>query len=89
MLIQGQAYILNQVDLLLLKKVIFYYGIFKESEKTLSDHGVGLHYLCTWWDVLREAKAQSAFDSKTLHEVEQFLNDPRAWQNVRNPPEQS
>ena len=63
--------------------VIFYYGIFEETEKTLSDHGVGLHYLCTWWDVLREAKAQSAFDSKTLHEVEQFLTDPRAWQNGR------
>ena len=62
--------------------VIFYYGIFQETEKTLSDHGVGLHYLCTWWDVLREAKAQTAFDSKTLHEVEQFLTDPRAWQNA-------
>ena len=63
--------------------VIFYYGIFQETEKTLSDHGVGLHYLCTWWDVLREAKAQTAFDSKTLHEVEQFLTDPCAWRNAR------
>ena len=36
--------------------VIFYYGIFPETEKTLGDHGVDLHYLCTWWDVLAEAK---------------------------------
>ena len=41
--------------------VIFYYGIFPETEKTLSDHGVHLHYLCTWWDVLAEARDQGAF----------------------------
>ena len=62
--------------------VIFYYGIFPETEKTLSDYGVGLHYLCTWWDVLSEAKAQSAFNTKTLNEVEKFLNDPLAWKNT-------
>ncbi|MDQ2088367.1 orotate phosphoribosyltransferase [Marimonas arenosa] len=61
--------------------VIFYYGIFPETEKTLSDHGVQLHCLCTWWDVLAEAKAQSAFDTETLAGVEAFLNDPRAWQD--------
>jgi len=60
--------------------VIFYYGIFPETEKTLGDHGVQLHHLCTWWDVLAEAKAQGVFDAATLAEVETFLNDPRAWQ---------
>jgi len=60
--------------------VIFYYGIFPETEKTLGDHGVLLHHLCTWWDVLAEAKAQGVFDAATLAEVETFLNDPRAWQ---------
>ena len=63
--------------------VIFYYGIFPEMEKTLGDHGVDLHYLCTWWDVLEEARAQAAFDKNTLTEVEAFLNDPRAWQAAR------
>ena len=63
--------------------VIFYYGIFPETEKTLGDHGVDLHYLCTWWDVLEEARAQAAFDKNTLTEVEAFLNDPRAWQAAR------
>ena len=63
--------------------VIFYYDIFPETTKTLGDHGVELHHLCTWWDVLAEAKAQKAFDEKTLTEVEAFLNAPRAWQEAR------
>ncbi|MDX1782295.1 MAG: orotate phosphoribosyltransferase [Thalassovita sp.] len=63
--------------------VIFYYDIFPETTKTLGDHGVQLHHLCTWWDVLAEAKAQQAFDAETLAEVESFLNDPRAWQDAR------
>ena len=63
--------------------VIFYYGIFPQTEKTLGDHGVSLHSLCTWWDVLAEAKAQAAFDAATLAEVETFLNAPRDWQDAR------
>ena len=62
--------------------VIFYYGIFPETIKTLGDHGVSLHHLCTWWDVLAEAKAQGAFDAATLDEVESFLKSPRAWQEA-------
>ncbi|MCA0045307.1 orotate phosphoribosyltransferase [Celeribacter litoreus] len=60
--------------------VIFYYGIFPETEKTLGDHGVKLISLCTWWDVLAEAKKQKVFDESTLAEVENFLSAPRAWQ---------
>tara|TARA_R110002124_G_scaffold11573_16_gene54968 strand:+ start:3901 stop:4581 length:681 start_codon:yes stop_codon:yes gene_type:complete len=63
--------------------VIFYYGIFPDTEKTLGDHGVALHYLCTWWDVLAEARRRQAFDGETLAEVEAFLNAPRAWQDAR------
>ena len=63
--------------------VIFYYGIFPETEKTLGDHGVALHYLCTWRDVLAEARAQGSFDASTLDGVESFLDDPRAWQAAR------
>lgn len=63
--------------------VIFYYGIFPETEKTLGDHGVTLHHLCTWHDVLAEAKAGAYFDDETLNEVEAFLNAPREWQDAR------
>ncbi|MGJ8625395.1 MAG: orotate phosphoribosyltransferase [Sulfitobacter sp.] len=64
--------------------VIFYYDIFPQTEKTLGDHGVALHHLCTWWDVLAEAKTQAAFDQATLVEVEKFLNAPTEWQDARN-----
>lgn len=64
--------------------VIFYYGIFPETEKTLGDHGVALHHLCTWWDVLAEARRREAFDPATLNEVEAFLKAPRAWQDARS-----
>jgi len=60
--------------------VIFYYGIFPETTDKLAAHGVTLHHLCTWWDVLAEARASGAFDAATLTEVESFLTDPRAWQ---------
>ena len=63
--------------------VIFYYGIFAETEKTLGDHGIALHHLCTWWDVLAVARTSGAFDDETLKEVETFLNAPRAWQQAR------
>ncbi|MBW4974939.1 orotate phosphoribosyltransferase [Roseovarius mucosus] len=60
--------------------VIFYYGIFPDTEKTLGDHGVALHHLCTWWDVLAEARTQTIFEAATLDAVEDFLRDPRKWQ---------
>ena len=60
--------------------VIFYYGIFPETTQRLADHGVTLHHLCTWWDVLAEAREQGSFDAATLGEVEAFLKDPRGWQ---------
>lgn len=63
--------------------VIFYYDIFPETTKTLGDHGVQLHHLCTWWDVLAEARAQGTFDDAILTEVEAFLKAPRAWQDAR------
>jgi len=66
--------------------VIFSYGIFPETERRLADHGIALHALCTWRDVLAEARAQAAFDAGTLAEVAAFLDDPRAWQAARAAP---
>ncbi|MEO0991591.1 MAG: orotate phosphoribosyltransferase [Pseudomonadota bacterium] len=63
--------------------VIFSYGIFPEITRTLGDHGVTLHALCTWWDVLAAAKTQERFPTQTLDAVESFLHDPRAWQEAR------
>ena len=63
--------------------VIFYYGIFPETIETLANHGVQLHHLCTWWDVLDAARDGEKFDEATLKEVESFLRSPRAWQEAR------
>ena len=59
--------------------VIFFYGIFEGVEEALAQHGVSLVYLCTWWDVLAEAKAQEAFDAETLASVEAYLRNPADW----------
>jgi orotate phosphoribosyltransferase len=59
--------------------VFFFYDIFPESKKILSDLGVTLHYLATWWDVLAVAKQSGKFDAAKLAEVEKFMHDPAGW----------
>ena len=59
--------------------VIFYYGIFPEALGRLSADGLRLHHLCTWWDVLAEARRGGDFDGATLDAVETFLRAPRDW----------
>lgn len=59
--------------------VFFYYDIFPQGTRALSDMGVKMHALATWRDVLPVAKANGAFASATLDEVEKFMRDPRAW----------
>ena len=59
--------------------VIFFYDIFDGVRDTLGDHGVQLINLCTWWDVLAEAKARQSYDAETLAAVEAYLRDPAAW----------
>jgi orotate phosphoribosyltransferase len=59
--------------------VIFYYGIFDGVEQTLADHGVQLIHLCTWWDVLAEARVRASYDTDTLDTVEEYLRNPTAW----------
>jgi orotate phosphoribosyltransferase len=63
--------------------VIFFYDIFDHAKPTLESHGITLHHLCTWWDVLAQAKRTDAFDQDTLEEVESFLSAPKAWQDAR------
>jgi orotate phosphoribosyltransferase len=59
--------------------VIFFYDIYPEGRKILSDLGVSLHYLTTWWDILAVAKASGKFDPAMLAEVEKFMRDPAGW----------
>ena len=64
--------------------VVFYYGIFPETEEILGEEGITLHKLCTWWDVFEEATKNNKFDSETLTEVREFLEQPRKWQDKRS-----
>ena len=59
--------------------LIFFYDIFPNTRENLAEHGISLHYLATWHDVLAEAKAGNYFDVKTLTEVEKFFADPLNW----------
>lgn len=59
--------------------VIFYYDMFDETRENLMKHNLRLHWLATWWDVLEVSKKNGYFDTKTLTEVEAFLNEPLVW----------
>ena len=59
--------------------VVFFYDIFPEARERLAEHGLTLHYLATWRDVLKVAREGGYFDANTLQEVESFLNDPLTW----------
>lgn len=63
--------------------VVFYYGIFDDTIPRLRAHGVELHWLCTWADVIAEARRGGDFDEATLTEVERFLDAPDAWRRAR------
>ncbi len=59
--------------------VVFHYGIFPASEDNMKAMGVKLHALCTWWDVLKAARAGTEYDAATLDAIEAFLRDPDGW----------
>jgi len=59
--------------------VLFFYDIYPEGKQILSNLGVTLLYLTTWWDVLGVAKASGKFDAGLLAEVEKFMHDPAGW----------
>jgi orotate phosphoribosyltransferase len=59
--------------------VVFYYSIFPHANANFEKAGIELHYLATWWDVLDAARESGYFESRTLDEVEKFLNDPVGW----------
>lgn len=59
--------------------VLFYYDIFPQSRDLLDELKITLHYLTSWWDVLRIAKESGHFEPKVLEEVESFLHHPAEW----------
>jgi orotate phosphoribosyltransferase len=63
--------------------VIFNYGIFPQSLASLEAEGVALHWLATWWDVLRVAQGLGYFTAEHFAAVKAFLEDPDGWSAAR------
>lgn len=59
--------------------VLFYYDIFPKSRELMQELGVELHYLTTWWEILKVAKASGHFAPNIVAAVESFMNDPSQW----------
>lgn len=58
---------------------VFYYDIFPDTPQKLQAAGMRLHYLATWWDILRVVREQERFSAETIAEVEKFLKEPVLW----------
>lgn len=63
--------------------VVFFYDIFPDTEAKLAAHGLRLHWLTTWADVIEEARRGGDFDASTLEEVSHFLRAPEEWRKAR------
>jgi len=62
--------------------VVFYYDIFPETRNTLNKINLNMHSLATWWDVLKVVKNNNYFDTKTINEIDLFLNNPMKWSGM-------
>ncbi len=58
--------------------VVFSYGTF-DAEDLVTRHGVRVHALATWADVLSVAMQRNALPEKVLNELSSFLQDPSRW----------
>ena len=58
--------------------VVFDYGCLGAAQ-VLEAHGVRVHALCDWRDVLEQAKARSQFSDEALRTWDEFLQAPAEW----------
>ena len=64
--------------------VIFYYDIFRAVPQKLEALNIQLHYLASWWDILKFCKEEgSEWSNDTLNQIENFLMDPQKWSEGR------
>ena len=61
--------------------VVFHHDIFPGSQARMAEHGLNLHTLARWRDVLTVAAER--FPPEALEEVERFLAAPLAWSAAR------
>lgn len=59
--------------------VMFFYDVFPETVRLLSEERISLHYLASWKHVLDAARAGGYFDGAAADEVQRFLAAPARW----------
>ena len=59
--------------------VMFFFDVFPETVRLLSELKVSLHYLASWKHVLEAARASGYFDGAAADEVQRFLDAPGRW----------
>jgi len=59
--------------------VVFFYGIYPNAERIISDAGITLHALTDWRTNLEVGMAKGYFDAKQSSEIKIFLDDPETW----------
>jgi orotate phosphoribosyltransferase len=62
--------------------VVFYYDIFDYQKSPLAALNITLEGLATWQDVLTLAEQQQLLNPAQLNSVQQFLQNPDAWQQA-------
>ncbi|GAB7541656.1 orotate phosphoribosyltransferase [Cupriavidus sp. 8B] len=58
--------------------VVFDYGTFP-TESVLAPWQAKVHALANWQDILQAARAAGGVDSRSLDELQRFLEDPARW----------
>ena len=61
--------------------VIFYYDIFEEGKLSLNKQDIKIHYLCTWFHILKEIKEKKILENKYIESIEKFLYKPDEWKH--------
>lgn len=59
--------------------MLFQYDIFSETRSALANHGLRLHTLANWRDVLAAAEETAHFPTADLDRIAQFLQAPLEW----------
>ena len=59
--------------------VVFFYGVFPEAEKIISEARITLHGLADWRTNLEVGRASGYFNAEEAGEIEKFLDNPEKW----------
>ncbi len=59
--------------------VVFFYGVYPEAEKIISEARITLHALADWRTNLEVGRGSGYFNAEEAGEIEKFLDNPEKW----------